>query len=66
MNQSVLINTWRLLETASGITINTFDDYLAALKNRHDYFAANHCSVSDHGWKRSMQKIILNQRSWYF
>jgi glucuronate isomerase len=38
-----------LLEKASGITISTFDDYLSALKNRHDYFAANHCSVSDHG-----------------
>jgi glucuronate isomerase len=38
-----------LLEKASGITINTFDSYLEALKDRHDYFAANHCNVSDHG-----------------
>ena len=38
-----------LLENASGITIKTFDNYLKALKNRHDYFAANHCNVSDHG-----------------
>jgi len=30
-------------------TINSLDAYLAALKQRHDYFAANGCSVSDHG-----------------
>ncbi|MFC4261466.1 glucuronate isomerase [Ferruginibacter yonginensis] len=35
--------------TASAITINSYDDYLAALKNRHDYFTANGCKVSDHG-----------------
>jgi glucuronate isomerase len=33
----------------SGIEVNGFDDYLKALKNRHDYFAANGCKVSDHG-----------------
>jgi len=37
------------LEEVSGITVNSFDDFLAALKNRHDYFAVNGCSVSDHG-----------------
>ncbi|HEY4326995.1 MAG TPA: glucuronate isomerase [Mucilaginibacter sp.] len=37
------------LEKLTDITINTFDDFLSALKNRHDYFAANGCSVSDHG-----------------
>jgi len=37
------------LEKASGISIVSYSDYLAALKNRHDYFTANHCAVSDHG-----------------
>jgi glucuronate isomerase len=37
------------LETASDMSISTFNDYLAALKTRHDYFATNGCSVSDHG-----------------
>jgi len=37
------------LETASNISISDFTDYTNALKNRHDYFAANGCSVSDHG-----------------
>lgn len=37
------------LEKASNISISTFNDYLAALKNRHDFFVANDCSVSDHG-----------------
>ena len=37
------------LEEASGVQISTFDSYLDALKQRHDFFAANGCSVSDHG-----------------
>lgn len=37
------------LEKAANVSISTYNDYLAALKNRHEYFAANHCSVSDHG-----------------
>ncbi len=37
------------LEKAADVSISTYYDYLAALKKRHDYFAANHCSVSDHG-----------------
>ncbi|WEK38206.1 MAG: glucuronate isomerase [Candidatus Pseudobacter hemicellulosilyticus] len=37
------------LEQASGITVNSFDTYLDALRNRHDYFAAQGCNVSDHG-----------------
>jgi len=37
------------LESAANISITNYADYLSALKNRHDYFAANDCSVSDHG-----------------
>jgi len=29
--------------------INDYESYLAALKKRHDFFAENGCSVSDHG-----------------
>jgi glucuronate isomerase len=37
------------LEEVANTSINTFEDYLYALKNRHHYFAANGCTVSDHG-----------------
>ena len=37
------------LEILTGPVINRYDDYLSALKNRHDFFAANGCRVSDHG-----------------
>jgi glucuronate isomerase len=37
------------LEEAAGITISTYADLLDALKNRHDFFASQGCSVSDHG-----------------
>lgn len=39
----------RRLEEAAGITIATYADLLDALKNRHDFFASQGCSVSDHG-----------------
>jgi glucuronate isomerase len=37
------------LETVSNISISSFQDYLDALKSRHDFFATMGCSVSDHG-----------------
>lgn len=37
------------LEAASNTSVSSFADYLDALKSRHDFFAANGCSVSDHG-----------------
>ena len=37
------------LEKASNNSISTFNDYISALKKRHNYFAANGCTVSDHG-----------------
>lgn len=33
----------------SGIAIKHINDYLAALKKRHDYFAEQGCTLSDHG-----------------
>src|SRR5579871_6265084 len=37
------------LKETSGIDITSFEEFLNALKSRHDFFAANNCSVSDHG-----------------
>lgn len=37
------------LETQSGKAISDFNDYLAELKKRHDFFGENGCSLSDHG-----------------
>jgi glucuronate isomerase len=37
------------LEAVTGISVSSFDDFLYALQNRHDFFAAAGCSVSDHG-----------------
>jgi glucuronate isomerase len=37
------------LEAASHTSIHSYQSYLDALKNRHDFFASNGCSVSDHG-----------------
>jgi glucuronate isomerase len=37
------------LESVSDTAIANYADYLKALKKRHDYFAENGCTVSDHG-----------------
>ncbi len=37
------------LEAVTGCSIAIYSEFLECLKNRHDYFAANGCSVSDHG-----------------
>jgi len=37
------------LQAISNILIASWDDYLTALKSRHDFFAENGCCISDHG-----------------
>ena len=37
------------LEGATNVAISSFNDYLFALENRHDFFASMGCTVSDHG-----------------
>src|SRR5690606_933337 len=37
------------LESVADIAVDDYDTYLKALKQRHDFFAANGCSISDHG-----------------
>lgn len=37
------------LAGASGVEISTYDHLLQALRRRHDFFAENGCSISDHG-----------------
>ena len=44
-----LINICQNLKPVTDVTITSFTEYLDALKKRHDFFAANGCSVSDHG-----------------
>ena len=39
----------KTLEAVTNSTISSFDDFLDALQNRHDFFASLGCSVSDHG-----------------
>jgi glucuronate isomerase len=40
------------VEAATNMSIATYDDYLSALKNRHDYFATMGCTISDHGLEK--------------
>jgi glucuronate isomerase len=37
------------LEKAANVSIGSLKDLMEALKKRHDFFAANGCTVSDHG-----------------
>lgn len=42
----------RNLEKITSIAISSFDDFLYALQNRHDFFASMGCIVSDHGLEK--------------
>lgn len=56
------LNTYiNKLEEVSGISADNYDDYLKALKSRHDYFAENGCSVSDHGLERIFAEDYTDQ-----
>lgn len=37
------------LASVSGIEISSYQDLMAALRNRHDFFASQGCTVADHG-----------------
>ena len=37
------------LQTVSGIEIRDYNAFIAAIRNRHDYFHAHGCRLSDHG-----------------
>jgi len=37
------------IEAVTNTSISTYDQYLDALKQRHDFFASINCKVSDHG-----------------
>jgi glucuronate isomerase len=50
VSSPVLFNNYLAkLEGVTNIAISSFDDFLYALQNRHDFFAAMGCNVSDHG-----------------
>lgn len=49
------------LEGVVNKTISSFQDYIDALKSRHDYFAANGCSVSDHGLEQIYAEDYTDQ-----
>ncbi|TCD12949.1 glucuronate isomerase [Pedobacter frigidisoli] len=49
------------LETVAAKTIISFQDYIDALKSRHDYFAENGCSVSDHGLEQIYAEDYTDQ-----
>jgi glucuronate isomerase len=48
-NTASFNNYLQRLEIVSKVSIGSFQNYLDALKSRHDYFASNGCNVSDHG-----------------
>lgn len=50
VDNSVLFNQYiGKLESAANTSIQSFENYLSALRSRHDFFADNGCSISDHG-----------------
>ena len=50
VHQSEEFVAWvKKLESASGQSVNTFDEFLAAIRSRHDFFHEMGARLSDHG-----------------
>jgi glucuronate isomerase len=50
VNSAEKFNSYiKKLEAVTNIVVSSFDDFLFALQNRHDFFASMGCNVSDHG-----------------
>ena len=50
VDDAVKFNAYiKKIEAVTNTSVSNFNDYLFALENRHDFFAAAGCSVSDHG-----------------
>ena len=53
VNQPERFKKWvKALGNASGTSAGTFKGFLKSLKQRHDFFHANGCRLSDHGLER--------------
>lgn len=48
-NTTAFLAYLKKLETAANVTIHNFDNYLLALRARHDFFDSLGCVASDHG-----------------
>ncbi len=48
-NTSALNDYINKLESVSGKSVSSYQDYLSALRSRHDFFGSMGCCVSDHG-----------------
>lgn len=48
-NTNNFLNYIKKLEEVSNIEIKNFENFIEAIRNRHDYFHQNGCRLSDHG-----------------
>lgn len=51
------------VEEVAGTSIKSYSDYMAALKQRHDFFASVGCSVSDHGLEQIYAEDYTQQEA---
>ncbi|MDR2562590.1 MAG: glucuronate isomerase [Prevotellaceae bacterium] len=50
-NPEIFKNYVEKLSEVAGVSIRVFDDFVAALRKRHDFFASVGCKLSDHGFE---------------
>jgi glucuronate isomerase len=59
-----VFNQWTdKLGAVAGVDISNYDDFLRALKIRHDFFAENGCRVSDHGLEQIYAEYSSHQET---
>ncbi len=57
-------NAWlSRLEVASNVDISSLDDFLRALKQRHDFFHSNGGRLSDHGLEHCPARLCTGQQA---
>lgn len=57
-------NAWvERLAGAAGATVRTLDDFLGALKARHDAFHAFGCRLSDHGLETALSEACTHEQA---
>jgi glucuronate isomerase len=64
LRQPAAFKAWvEKLEAASGSSIRKWDDFLAALRQRHDYFHEMGCRLSDHGLERAYDGFVSHSKA---
>ncbi len=63
VDNPLLFGEWlKKLEKITNTSITNYDQFILAIRNRHDYFHANGCRLSDHGIETAYAEDYSNEQ----